>query len=372
MPIIHLIPQLRFGAGRYVVDLAARQARTSGDEAVAVLVSTDAEAPFRSDQRLVAELRGAGVRVEVAGDFFHRTVPGMRDAALQVAGAAGTSRPWLAHAHTALAAAVARRAGARVVVGTCHGVAQGRPEALDLQDALAWQSCDVVTSPSRHWAARLTESFAVEHPLVLPYGLNLATYPRHARPPRHAANNVRLVSIAEQTHRKGLDVLLDALPLLWRHFPAVECHLFGDGDEAANLRAQAARLDAKGHRVVFHGHQPRPYDSLGEFDIFVLPTRSDNQPIAAIEAMLAGLPAVVTGVGGLGELVLDGRCGWVVPPDDAAALAGAMEEAVAAGPSVRANLGAAGETFARGQFDIDAAARAMNTLYERMWQRQRE
>jgi len=362
-----MIPQLRFGAGRYVVDLAARQARASGGEDAMVLVSADAEPPFQSDPRLVDELRALGVQVETAGDFFHRTVHGLMDAARQVGRLTGVWHPWLAHAHTAIAAAVARIAGAHVVVGTCHGVAQGRPEAMDLQDALAWQVCGAVTSPSRHWAARLTDGFAVDAPLVMPIGLNLGTYPPRVRPRREDASPIRLVTVAEQTRRKGLDVLIDAMPLVWRSQPGIECHFFGEGDESDNLRAQAARIDGASARIVFHGHQPRPYDRLGEFDLFVLPTRSDNQPIAAIEAMLAGLPAVVTDVGGLGELVRDGGCGWVVPPDDPAALASALDEAVTAGPTARAALGASGEAFARRQFDVDAAEAAMRELYERVW-----
>jgi len=371
MRIVHLIPQLRFGAGRCVVDLAARQARVSGGDAVTVLVSADAEPPFLSDPRLVSELRERGVSVDVAGDFFHRTVRGLRDAARQIAGMSAAGQPWLAHAHTAIAAAVARIAGAHVVVGTCHGVAQGRPEAVDLQDALAWQVCDAVTSPSRYWAARLTDGFAVAHPLVMPYGLNLAVYPRHERRPRAESSSIRVITVAEQTRRKGLDVLVDAMPIVWRSHPGVECHFFGEGDESDALRAQAARRDATGTRIVFHGHQPRPYDRLGEFDLFVLPARSDNQPIAAIEAMLAGLPAVVTDVGGLGELVRDAGCGWAVPPDDPAALAGALADAVAATPEERAALGASGEAFARRQFDVDAAVDAMNGLYERLWLKRR-
>jgi hypothetical protein len=110
MRIVHLIPQLRLGAGRCVVDLAARQARVSGGDALTVLVSADAEPPFQSAPRLVSELRELGVSVEVAGDFFHRTVRGLRDAARQVSGLAGFGQPWLAHAHTVIAATPETRA----------------------------------------------------------------------------------------------------------------------------------------------------------------------------------------------------------------------------------------------------------------------
>jgi glycosyltransferase involved in cell wall biosynthesis len=367
MLVVHLIPQIRLGAGRIVVDLAARQVARDGSSAPLVVTSVDAEPPFRSDPGLIDELRSHGVRVEHAGDFFHRRLSGLRDAASRVRHLAEElGGPWLAHAHTAISAAVARSAGAHIVVGTCHGVALNRAEDIDLQDALAWQSCDAVTSPSRYWASELVRRFAVNDPVVLPYGVDLTTYPPRVRTPRTDSSQVRFVTVAEQTRRKGLDTLLDAMPAVWRHAPGVECHLFGDGDEAANLRVQAARVDETGRRVKFHGHQLHPYDRLGEFDVFVLPSRSDNQPIAVIEAMLSALPVLATDVGGLGELVRDGACGWVVQPDDPTVLAAALTGAVSAGESERVLLGKRGAAFARRQFDIDGAALAFEDLYRRL------
>jgi glycosyltransferase involved in cell wall biosynthesis len=365
MNVVHLIPQLRFGAGRYVMELAARQARTDWCRRVHVLVSTDAEPPFVSDPRLIEELIGRGVPVHVTGDFFHRHLQSLHSASRQIAERAGGGESWLAHAHTAMAAAAARMAGASVVVGACHGVAQGRPESVDLQDALAWRMCDAVVSPSRHWACRLRDHFAVTDPIVLPYGLDLATYPAGTSTGEQAGRPVRLVTVAELTPRKGIDILLEALTFVWRRHPGVECHLFGDGDAAPVLRELADRVDTRGNRIVFHGHVARPYDQLFAYDVFVLPSRSDNQPIAAIEAMLARRPVVATDVGGLGELVHDGRCGWVVPPEDASALAAALIAAVDAGPAERERLGEVGETFARREFDIESAVDAMRRLYAR-------
>ena len=60
---------------------------------------------------------------------------------------------------------------------------------------------------------------------------------------------------------------------------------------------------------------------LSRWDIFVMPSLEEGFPIAALDAMAAGLPVVATAVGGVPELIEDGKTGWLVPPRDAEALA---------------------------------------------------
>lgn len=361
MTVVHLIPQLRLGAGQYVVEFALRQVRAGAR--VMVVVSDDAEPPFVTDPVLVRVLTDRGVAVHAGGDFFHRDLDGLNDAVGRVRMLA-VDGPWIGHAHTAMAGAVARRAGALAVVATCHGVAAGRPAAYDLQDALAWQFCDAVASPSRHWADRLASRFGVNVPYVIPVGLDLSAYPpiRRAAPASPSAP-LRIVTMAEQTARKGLDVLIEAIGILAAQGVDVICHLFGRGDAAEALVDQARRLELLGTRIVFEGHVARPYERLDTFDLFVLPSRSDNQPVAAIEAMLAALPIAVSDVGGLGELARDGRCGWVVPPEDPQALADAIAEAAAESPAARDARGRSGETFARTTFDVEATMCAWAAIY---------
>lgn len=93
--------------------------------------------------------------------------------------------------------------------------------------------------------------------------------------------------------------------------------------------------------------------ALREADLFVLPSYSEGFPMAALEAMAAGLPLVVTPVGALPEIVEDGRHAIFVQPGDAAGLAAAIL-ALAADPARRQAMGAANATLVDERFTFAA------------------
>src|SRR5207245_11689910 len=80
------------------------------------------------------------------------------------------------------------------------------------------------------------------------------------------------------------------------------------------------RLGMAAH-LRFLGHREDVHDLLSIYDIFVLPSLSEGMPLALLEAMAAGLPAVATQVGGVTEVLEDRKTGLLVPPGDSRALA---------------------------------------------------
>src|SRR6185436_6278968 len=113
----------------------------------------------------------------------------------------------------------------------------------------------------------------------------------------------------ELTARKGQDVLISAMAKVWVTYPEVELYLAGDGDARESLRAQARAIDPEEQRIFFRGFVEKPYRMPSHFDLMCLPTRSDNQPVSIVEAMLAGLPVVSTTVGGIPEQIAMGNGG---------------------------------------------------------------
>jgi glycosyltransferase involved in cell wall biosynthesis len=130
----------------------------------------------------------------------------------------------------------------------------------------------------------------------------------------------------------------------------------GDGPRRAALEAEARR-SAPG-RVRFLGELADPRVALAAAEVLVVPSDTEGQPAVAIEAGLSGLPVVATRVGGLAEIVDDGRSGFLVPPGDVAALAGAVRAALADGPA----MGEAGRRACRTRFDLDVVAAEWDRL----------
>ncbi|GGM85902.1 glycosyltransferase [Dactylosporangium sucinum] len=182
--------------------------------------------------------------------------------------------------------------------------------------------------------------------------------PRPAGAPKVA---VRLVSVGSlETPYKGIDTLVEALPMLVR--AGLEAHLvhLGDGRCRAGLE-RLVRDRRLGGRVAFAGAVPsgpavRRY--LDDADLFVLPSRTEGLPRALIEAMARALPAIGTRVGGTPELLSGAH---LVPPGDPVALAYAITALVA---DPRAMAAASARNLARaGHYAADALERRRTGFY---------
>lgn len=361
MRIVHLITHLRLGAGRAIVDLAVHQVSRLGHD-VLVVVADDAEGGWRSDPALLEELRASGVGVLTGGDFFHRDPVFLDAAAVRLRTIAGR---WddltVVHSHTAPGIAVAHWSGARRILATCHGWSIDRPAAYALQDALAFSLADTIVSPSTYWAERVAALPGHPHVEVIPYGFDLSRY-ADLVPNGGGRTPARIACVGELTARKGQDVLLEAMPAVWDALPQAEVHLFGDGDLRPALEARARVLDIDSGRVFLHGHVRGAYRQLPDYDLLVLPTRSDNQPVAIVEAMLAGLPIVSTTVGGIPEMIHRADCGETVAPDDHSALAAGMLRVL--GRRDRDLMSARGRAFAAATYDVATSAAAHQPFYE--------
>ncbi|NLM47192.1 MAG: glycosyltransferase family 4 protein, partial [Firmicutes bacterium] len=155
------------------------------------------------------------------------------------------------------------------------------------------------------------------------------------------AEGTYLVGTAARFARqKGLDILLEAAAMLVPDYPALRFVIAGDGPLRPLLQRRADKLGLAGY-VHFPGHLDRIPNLLACLDVFVLPSRSEAQGIAVLEAMAAGCPVVATAVGGVPEIVRHGQNGLLVPPEDAVALAEAIRLYLAEPAFARAMAAAA-------------------------------
>jgi len=178
---------------------------------------------------------------------------------------------------------------------------------------------------------------------------------------RRAGSRIATVAtVANLRKEKAHEVLIAAAARLAPRHPDVRFQIIGDGPRDAELRALASTLGVS-DRVEFLGHREDVPALLARADVFVLPSRSEAFPNGAIEAMAAGLPVIASRVGGLIDLVDEGRTGVLVEPDNPAALADAIGSLVDS-PARAAVLGAAARDEVVRRYSFDRMVRSFETL----------
>jgi glycosyltransferase involved in cell wall biosynthesis len=138
---------------------------------------------------------------------------------------------------------------------------------------------------------------------------------------------VRFATVARlDAVAKGLDVLLETLSAArWRE-RSWRLRLCGDGPDRDFLQALVAFYDLGSH-VELCGHVTDVAGIWADHHLLVLSSRAEGAPLALVEAMLCGRPAVATDVGGICEWIDDGETGFVAAAATRRALDAALESA---------------------------------------------
>lgn len=131
-------------------------------------------------------------------------------------------------------------------------------------------------------------------------------------------------TLAELHPIKGLDVLIDAAAKNKETLPDTQYVILGDG-EARDILAQQITDAGLENTVILLGYVEHAAQYLKAFDMFALPSRSEALALVILEAALAEVPIVATRVGGIPEVIADHELGILVEPNDATALAKAMQ-----------------------------------------------
>ncbi len=160
---------------------------------------------------------------------------------------------------------------------------------------------------------------------------------------------------------KGHPWLIAAAPAVLREFPSTRFVLVGDGEARESFANQVAELGLS-RNFLFLGRRSDIPQILASCDIAVLPSRSEGLPNAVLEYMAAGLPVVVSRVGGSEELVEDGVTGLLVSAEDSAALSAAFLRYLR-NPKEAKQMAQSGREFVTRNFSFDRLVREVDELY---------
>jgi len=249
-------------------------------------------------------------------------------------------------------------AGVPARIGSRRGLNPDKSRAQIALQRAAYACAHTIVANSRAAAeCLLTERVAADKVIVVSNGLDLHRVLPHR--PRRTPRKV--VVVANLRREKGHDVLIDAAVDVLARVPDATFELVGDGGERDKL---VARARARGvlHAFTLLGHRDDVAERLADADIFVLPSRSEALPNAVIEAMEAGLPIVASAVGGILELIDDGRTGLLAAPGDARALGDRIGQLML-DPVLARRLGAAACESARARYSFERMVSAFERVY---------
>jgi glycosyltransferase involved in cell wall biosynthesis len=286
---------------------------------------------------------------------------------------------WMYHADL-IAGLVARLAGIRAVAWGVRnsGVSLGessrssRIAAWACARVSAWVPGVIVACARKAAEVHRAWGYRADRVLVVPNGYDLDVW----HPDAAGAAELRarwgvpegaplLGSVARWNPLKDHENLLAALALSVRTHPDLRCVLIGLGmsRDNADLIAMARHYGLLDH-LIFLGRRDDVPVLMRALDIHVLSSKAEGFPNVVSEAMASGVACVVTDVGDAADIV--GEHGWVVPPEDASALAGAIDQAVEA---VRDPQWPARRDAARASVERRYSLRTMVDRYETVWRR---
>jgi glycosyltransferase involved in cell wall biosynthesis len=259
-----------------------------------------------------------------------------------------------------------------VAVHTLHNLAEHETDTVGrMVNWLAFRRGVYPIGISREVAASTERVYGLKCRAVVPNCIPVEEYRRrpadrvHWRTvERFGPDDILFTCVGRLEPQKNPLMLLEAFAEL--NHPRSHLVLMGEGSLRESLVTciRARRLERRVHLLGKRNNIP---EVLAGSDVFVLSSNWEGNPLAVMEAMAAGLPVIGTAVGGVPELVQSGIHGLLVPPNNRAALASAMQSLLD-DPGQRAALAAAACARAMTAFNLERMVQGYARVYDHLWE----
>jgi len=160
---------------------------------------------------------------------------------------------------------------------------------------------------------------------------------------------------------KGPEYFIEAAAKVSEKFPNTKFIIAGEGSLRKTLEEKVARLGLRG-KIIFAGWREDIPGILSMLDIMVLPSVNEAVGMALIEAQAEGVPVVASDVGGVPEVVEDGKTGILVPPGNVPALRNAIIGLLSDKGKMKV-MASSGKLWVRDRFKAEDMARKTSELY---------
>ena len=352
MKIAHVVDSMEVGGAEILVSQMCRLQREQGHEPCVYAV---------------AALGVLGERMRTEGfDVQPNVGRHLPDATPNFFRIFKASRPDVVHLHnptpTIYAATAAKIAGVPSIVSTRHSlVAPPRNRVMELKYSIAAKFCDWIVGICDATTNNMKSArSAPERKIVRIYNGTLALPPvaKEQWPPK---SGFTLVYVGRLEPVKNHVLLLNAFRAALSSVPDLRLWMVGDGSERKALERLAVELNIA-DRVTFWGQQLDVAPFFSAADAFIMSSTSEGLPMSLLQAFSLGLPAIVTDVGGMAEVVRQAQAGLIVSVTNAEDMATAILS-LASSPTEREQFAMNAEAAFRTHFTLHVMLDAYMNLY---------
>jgi len=378
MRIVHIITRLIIGGAQENTLLSCEGQHDLGHD-VTLLTGP----PIGPEGSLLQRAQSYGYKVELL-ENMHRAISPRKDFAVyqEIVRRLRELQPDIVHTHSSKAGILgryaARKAGAKAVIHTIHGLAftaSTSPIVNHVYKKLEKRAAPLTDKIVCVAQAMADESLAagigVPQQYVVVYS-GMETEP-FIRPPLPRAEirkqlgftdeHIVVGTIARLFHLKGHEDLLDIAAALCRQFPDLRFLWIGDGIQRPRFEQQMQQMGLRDRFVLTGMVPPQQVPQLtAAMDILAHPSRREGLARALPQGSLAGVPTITYDIDGAREGVIDGRTGFVLPPFDKDKLSASIA-ALAADSDLRRRMGIAGREFALQRFAASTMVDALQKVY---------
>jgi len=235
--------------------------------------------------------------------------------------------------------------------------------------------CNITTIVSKGAAERMIDLKVVsKNKLKVIYnGIDLENFPfrkLEARTKIRKELNIEenkkiLISVGRLHEAKGCPYLIKAMKILKEKYPHILLIVLGEGPEGKKIEEQIKELKLE-KNILLLGQKENISEYLNASDVFVMPSLWEGLPIALLEAMACGLPVVATRVGGVPEVVEDGKSSFLVELKNPRGLAEKIIKTLEMSEEERKKMGEHGRKIVEKKFSIEQMVKEYENLYQEL------
>ena len=354
MKIAHVVDSMEVGGAEVLVAQMCRRQRELGHEPYVLAVAALGEIGAQLQREGFQLQANVGRHLSDAVPNFYRIFTALR--------------PDAVHLHnptpTIYAALPAKLAGAAGIVSTRHSlVAPPHRIAEETKYAIASLFCDRIAGVSEATTTNLRAMRSIlPRKLVRVYN-GVAPLRRTAEDDRPPKQGFTLVYVGRLEPVKNHGLLFRAFRTALSSKPDLKLWMIGDGSARKSLEKLAGELGIA-EQITFWGHQYDVAPFFSSADTFVMSSKSEGLPLSLLQGFSVGIPAIVTDVGGMAEVVRLAKAGHTVSPVDPDDMASAILK-MAGDDAGRRQYSEAAMAAFQSRFSLDAMVDAYLGLYKK-------